>query len=226
MKYENIVPAVFLSRPNRFIANVEIDGIQQVCHVKNTGRCKELLTPGAQIFVQRCDLAARKTALDLIAVKKGGRIVNMDSQAPNKIFSEWVQNGGLFQNTALIKPEQTFGDSRLDFYLEGDGRKIWAEVKGVTLEERGIARFPDAPTQRGIKHLRELIKCVHAGFEACIVFIIQMDGVKYFEPNWATHAEFGETLREASAAGVRIIALDCAVCADTITAKDTVEVKI
>ena len=226
MEYENILPAVFLSRPNRFIARVLIDGEPQVCHVKNTGRCQELLIPNAEVFVQKCDNPARKTGFDLIAVKKDGRIVNIDSQAPNKIFGEWVKQGGLFKHATLIKPEQTFGASRFDFYLEGDGRRVWAEVKGVTLEENGICRFPDAPTERGVKHLRELIKCRQSGFEAYIAFIIQMEGAKYLEPNWKTHREFGLALDAAREAGVEILALDCTVTESSIFAKDFIEVRI
>lgn len=231
MTYENIHRAVFLDRPNRFIANIEINGRHAVCHVKNTGRCRELLVPGAQIMVQDAwgseasSKPARKTRYDLISVWKGDRLINMDSAAPNKVFAEWVRAGGLFQNVTLIRPECRFGSSRFDFYIETDDRRVFVEVKGVTLEEDGVARFPDAPTDRGVKHLRELISCHAAGYDAYAVFIIQMKGVRYMEPNWATHEAFGAAMQAAQRAGVNIIAVDCHVTEDSITAAEFVEVR-
>ena len=224
MTYDNISEAVFLDRPNRFIAHILLDGQTQVCHVKNTGRCRELLVPGAEIFVQRSANPARKTAYDLISVWKGGRLINMDAAAPNKVFGQWLSSGGPGFVPELIKPECVHGDSRFDFYFEHGGRKAFAEVKGVTLEENGIVRFPDAPTERGVKHLHGLMRCVQEGFEAWAVFIIQMKGVKYFEPNRATHPEFAEALCQAANGGVKLIALDCDVTKNSLTAGEYVEI--
>ena len=226
MKYESILPAVFLSRPNRFIARVLINGEEQICHVKNTGRCRELLIPGCTVYVQKCDSPTRKTAFDLIAVEKGARLINMDAAAPNKVFGEWAAGGGLGFVPTLFKPEQTYGNSRFDFYLEEGSRRIFAEIKGVTLEDDGVVRFPDAPTERGLKHLHELRRCLRDGYEAYAVFIIQMKGVKYFEPNRATHAAFADGLLAAQRSGVHILALDCRVTPDSITAADQVEVRL
>lgn len=226
MTYDNIHEAVFLDRPNRFIAHILLNGQTQVCHVKNTGRCKELLLPGAEIFVQHSANPARKTAYDLIAVRKGERLINMDAVAPNKVFGEWLSAGGPGYVPELIRPECVHGDSRFDFYFEHGGRKAFAEVKGVTLEENGVVRFPDAPTERGVKHLHGLIRCVQEGFEAYAVFIIQMKGVKYFEPNRATHPEFAEALIQAAQAGVKLIALDCDVEKDSLRAGDQVEIHL
>lgn len=231
MIYENIRQAVFIDRPNRFIANIEIDGRREVCHVKNTGRCRELLLPGTKVLVQdtglgypESKLPTRKTRYDLISVWKGERLINMDSAAPNKVFAEWVRSGGLMQKVTFMKPEYRFGNSRFDFYLEAEGKRILVEVKGVTLEDHGVVRFPDAPTERGVKHLRELISCLEAGYEAYIVFIIQMKGVHYFEPNGETHPEFAEALRDARRAGVHVLAVDCCVTENSISAADLVEV--
>lgn len=226
MTYDNIHEAIFLDRPNRFIAHILLDGQKQVCHVKNTGRCKELLLPGAEIFVQHSANPARKTAYDLIAVRKGDRLINMDAVAPNKVFGEWLSAGGPGYVPELIRPECIHGESRFDFYFEHGGRKAFAEVKGVTLEENGVVRFPDAPTERGVKHLHGLIRCVQEGFEAYAVFIIQMKGVKYFEPNRATHPEFAEALIQAARAGVKFIALDCDVEKDSLRAGDQVEIHL
>ena len=226
MTYDNIHEAVFLDRPNRFIAHILLNGQTQVCHVKNTGRCKELLLPGAEIFVQHSANPARKTAYDLIAVRKGERLINMDAVAPNKVFGEWLSAGGPGYVPELIRPECVHGDSRFDFYFEHGGRKAFAEVKGVTLEDDGVVRFPDAPTERGVKHLHGLIRCVQEGFEAYAVFIIQMKGVKYFEPNRATHPEFAEALIQAAQAGVKLIALDCDVEKDSLRAGDQVEIHL
>ncbi|MEG1540971.1 MAG: DNA/RNA nuclease SfsA, partial [Oscillospiraceae bacterium] len=226
LKYSNIRRAVFLDRPNRFIANILLEGEVQICHVKNTGRCRELLLPGAEIYVQDCPKPERKTKFDLISVRKDGRLINIDSNAPNRIFSEWVISSGLFKDLRLLRRECTHGDSRFDFYLEADRQSIFVEVKGVTLEENGVVRFPDAPTERGVKHLRGLINCVNEGLSAYIVFIIQMQDVKYFEPNIATQPEFAEALRDAKAAGVHILALDCKVTESGIYARNQVEVRL
>lgn len=226
MTYDNIFEAVFLDRPNRFIAHVLLDGEKQVCHVKNTGRCRELLVPGAAVYVQKAANPARKTAYDLIAVWKGGRLINMDAAAPNKVFAEWLSAGGPGFVPELIRPECVHGDSRFDFYFEHGGKRAFAEVKGVTLEEDGVVRFPDAPTERGVKHLRGLIRCVEEGFEAYAVFIIQMKGVKFFEPNRATHPEFAQALAQAARAGVKLIALDCFVTKDSLTAGEPVAIRL
>lgn len=226
MEYENMHEAVFLDRPNRFIANILIGGEPVVCHVKNTGRCRELLVPGAQLLVQKNESPKRRTAYDLISVWKGGRLINMDAAAPNAVFSEWLQGGGLGFVPELLRPETRHGDSRFDFYFERHGRACFAEVKGVTLEDNGVVRFPDAPTQRGVKHLRGLIQCVREGYEAYAAFIIQMKDVKYFEPNRATHPEFAEALKAAAEAGVKILALDCHVGRDSIIAGDPVEIRL
>ena len=224
MRYEKMEPAVFLERPNRFVAYVEQAGRREICRVRNTGRCRELLVPGAELYVQRSDNPARKTALDLIAVKKGSQWVNMDSQAPNKAAAEWLRQGGLGCREITIRPEYKYGDSRFDFFLEADGRKAFMEVKGVTLEEDGIARFPDAPTERGVKHIRELIRCLDAGYEAYVFFVIQMKGVRAFEPNDRTHPAFGEALREAAKKGVQILAYDCVVRPDEMSIDQRIEV--
>lgn len=226
MIYDNIKPGTFIDRPNRFIANIEIDGQVEVCHVKNTGRCRELLTHRAPVIVQEIDSPKRKTRYDLIAVYKGKRLINVDSSAPNEVLAEWLQKGGLFQNTTLVKREQQFGDSRFDFYVEGDGSRAFIEVKGVTLEDQGVVRFPDAPTQRGVKHLKDLVLCVKEGFQAYVVFIVQMKDVLYLEPNWTTHPAFGEALREAADHGVKVLALDCDVTESSITAGKSVQVSI
>lgn len=225
MIYENILPARFVSRPNRFIAHILVDGTPQIAHVKNTGRCRELLIPGAEIFVQHCPAASRKTAYDLITVRKGGRLVNMDSTAPNRLFAEWARAGGV-PDLTLLRPEVRRGSSRFDFYLEAAGRPTFVEVKGVTLEEDGIVRFPDAPTERGVRHLRELADCVRQGLDAWAVFIVQMSGVRHLEPNRKTHPEFADALADAHAAGVRLLALDCLVTEDTVTANAPVEIRL
>ena len=216
MKYERIEMGRFLERPNRFIAYVEILGKRETVHVKNTGRCAELLVPGATVYVQKSDNPERKTQWDLISVEKGERVVNMDSQIPNKVVEEWIRNGNLFPDATLIKPETTFGNSRFDLYIETDERKIFMEIKGVTLEDNGVVRFPDAPTERGVKHVEELTWAVKAGYEAYILFVIQMKDVTYFAPNMKMHAAFGEALRKASKAGVNVLAYECQVEKDSI----------
>ena len=226
MKYKKVVKGKFLSRPNRFIAHVEIDGRVEICHVKNTGRCRELLVPGATVYLEQSDNPARSTKYDLIAVEKGTTLINMDSQAPNKVIYEWIKTGGLFQNITLFKPEAIYGDSRFDLYLEAGGEKIFAEVKGVTLENEGVAMFPDAPTERGVKHITELVKAVGSGYKAYVFFVIQMDECSYFTPNTATHPQFATALKAAAEQGVNIIALTCHVEPDSLVIKDCVEVKL
>ncbi len=226
MQYDNLVPAVFHGRPNRFIANIEIDGLLQIAHVKNTGRCREILTPGARIWVRENSDPHRKTRYDVIAAQKGGRIINIDASAPNAAVKEWLPESGLFRQISLIRPETTFGNSRFDFYIEGDGRKMFMEVKGATLEERGVVRFPDAPTERGLKHIKELETSLASGFEACVLFVIQMKGVEYFEPNRATHEAFADALYQAHRAGVRVLARDCRITPDSLEIADPVPVRL
>ncbi len=217
MNYENIVEARFIDRPNRFIAHVELEGEPVVCHVKNTGRCRELLVPGAKVLLQGSVNPKRKTAYDLVAVWKGERLINMDAAAPNAVFGQWLREGGLGFVPELIKPEYTHGDSRFDFYFETQGRPCLAEVKGVTLEEDGVVRFPDAPTLRGVKHLFGLQAALAEGFCCYAVFIIQMRHVERFEPAWDKHRDFGLALAEASGAGVEVLALDCDVSPQTLS---------
>lgn len=226
MKYDNILPAKFISRPNRFIAEIEVEGKCEISHVKNTGRCKELLTPGARVYVQRLDNLSRKTKYDLISVYKGQELINMDSQAPNKVFGEWVSEGGFINNLSLIKPECKYKNSRFDFYIEADRRKIFVEIKGVTLEENGVVMFPDAPTERGVKHIRELCECIEDGYEAYIFFIIQMKNCSYFTPNRITHPELADALLEAKKKGVNINALNCIVKPDELKVERFVEIRL
>lgn len=212
MKYTNIYPAVFIYRPNRFIAIVDIDGARCECHVKNTGRCRELLLPGTHIFVSKSSNPKRRTQYDLISVFKGERLINIDSQAPNKVVHEWLRTHTLLGETVkYIKPEYTFGKSRIDFYIETQSHKYLMEVKGVTLEKDNIAMFPDAPTERGVKHLQELIFARECGLKSIALFAIQLTGTKKFMPNWETHREFAEKLIEASSKGVDLIAMECEV---------------
>lgn len=216
MQYANIRPAVFLSRPNRFIARVELDGREETVHVKNTGRCKELLLPGRTVWLEEGANPNRKTRYDLIAVDKDGLLVNMDAQAPNKVFAEWAQAGHFVPGLTLLRPETTWGKSRFDFYWEAGNHRGFVEVKGCTLEDDGFCRFPDAPTQRGVKHLQELAACMEDGYEAAVCFVIQMEGMTSFSPNDATHPAFGDALRAAHAAGVRVLALGCHVEPDRL----------
>lgn len=226
MKYDNIQKAVFLDRPNRFIARIRLDGAPETCHVKNTGRCRELLVPGAEIYVQRVQNPARKTAFDLIAVRKGERLINMDAAAPNAVFPEWAKDAGVFGQIALLRPETVHGDSRFDFYLESDLGPAFVEVKGVTLEENGVVRFPDAPTERGVKHLKGLAECVREGFHAHAVFVVQMADVRWFEPNRETHPAFADALLAAREAGVQLHAFSCRVTEDSITPLTPVKIKL
>lgn len=225
MKYGKMVPGIFRFRPNRFVAHVEIDGKMEIVHVKNTGRCRELLPSGAEVFCSVSDNPSRKTKYDLITVKKGDYLINMDSQAPNTAAKEWLLAGGLGA-LDLLRPESKYGDSRFDFYLEKDGKGMYLEVKGVTLEDDGVCRFPDAPTDRGAKHLRELIRAKEEGFDAGVLFVIQMKPVKYLEPNDKTDPAFGKALREAHAAGVKVMAVDCIVTEDSMVIGDEVEVRL
>lgn len=224
-RYANMVPGIFLSRPNRFIAHVEIGGVEQVVHVKNTGRCRELLVPGALVYCQHCESAARKTQYDLIAVKKGERFINMDSQAPNAAAREWLSSGGLGK-VENLRAETVHGDSRFDFSFTLDGKPCFLEVKGVTLEENGICAFPDAPTERGAKHLRGLAEAARQGYGAYVLFVIQMENVKFLHPNDRTDPAFGAALREAAAQGVRILARACRVSEDTMEISGSVPVHL
>lgn len=225
MTYNNIYPGVFLERPNRFIARVEMGGSVQTVHVKNTGRCRELLVPGCQVWCQKSDNPARKTQFDLIAVEKNERMINMDSQAPNAAAKEWLQNGGLGQIENL-RAETVHGDSRFDFSFTKDGRPCFLEVKGVTLETDGVCAFPDAPTERGTKHLRGLIRAAEEGYGAYVLFVIQMADVQYLHPNDVTDPAFGYALREAADAGVTVLAMDCDVTPDSMTVRRPVPVKL
>ena len=224
MKYERISKGTFLERPNRFIAYAELAGKTEVIHVKNTGRCAELLIPGASIYVQESDNPARKTKWDLIGVEKGSRMINMDSQVPNLVVKEWIESGHLTSDIRMVRPETAYGKSRFDLYVETGSSRIFIEVKGVTLEEEGVVRFPDAPSDRAVKHLQELEKAVREGYEAYVFFVIQMKGVRYFTPNMDTHPAFCEALKSAKAAGVNILAYDCRVSGDQIEIADPVPV--
>lgn len=216
MKYNNIAKGTFIERPNRFIAYVEIDGRQEKVHVKNTGRCRELLQKGVTVYLEKSDNPERKTAYDLVAVEKGGLLVNMDSAAPNQAAGEWLASGGLLAPVKRIKPECTYGNSRFDFYVESDAVKMWLEVKGVTLETQGTALFPDAPSLRALKHVEELIQARENGYEAGILFVVQMEGIRRFMPNWETQPAFAQALEKAQAAGVGIYARGCHVTRDSM----------
>lgn len=225
MNYENMVAGTFICRPNRFIAHIEIGGEMQICHVKNTGRCRELLAPGTQVWCQEFDSPTRKTKFDLIAVQKGSRLINMDSQAPNKAAHEWLASGGL-GTIENLRAESFHGDSRFDFSFTKDGKPCLLEVKGVTLEYDGVCAFPDAPTARGVKHLQGLTRAAQAGMGAYVLFVIQMADVKYLHPNDATDPAFGEALRQAANAGVKLLAMDCAVTPDTMTLRQPVLIRL
>lgn len=224
MRYERIEKAVFLERPNRFIAYTELNGRKETVHVKNTGRCAELLVPGASVYIQRSANPDRKTKWDLISVEKGERMINMDSQIPNRLVEEWIRGGHLFRDVTLVRPETTYGNSRFDLYVEAEGKRIFIEVKGVTLEENGVCRFPDAPSERAVKHLEELILAKQEGYETYVFFVIQMKDVRYFTPNTDTHPAFAESLRRAAAAGVHILAYDCTVSPDSIEIDSPVDI--
>ena len=226
MKYKNIIKAKFVSRPNRFIAYVDIDGKQEIAHVKNTGRCKELLIPKATVYLSESDNPERKTKYDLITVKKNSFLINMDSQAPNAAVEEWLKKGNLFSKKASIKREYSYNKSRFDFYVEDGKRKAFIEVKGVTLEKDNIAYFPDAPTERGIKHIQELEASLNEGYEAIILFVIQMEKVNKFKPNDETHRAFGDALRKASKAGVKVLAMNCLITPDSMVINKPVKVEL
>lgn len=248
MRYSHIVPATFLSRPNRFIAQVELEGEEVAVHVKNTGRCKELLVPGTTVYLEKAANSARKTPYDIVTVDKGGRLINMDAQAPNKLFQEWALAGSFMPGLTLLRPETTWGNSRFDFYWEAEGgpsgkpapadetvrggildallRRGFVEVKGCTLEEENWTFFPDAPTERGVKHLEELLLAKEQGYEATLCVVIQMAGVDGFSPNDRTHPAFGEALRKAAAGGVEILAYECDVKPDEICITTKIPVKL
>ncbi len=233
MNYKKIVKGIFLDRPNRFIANVLIDGKKEKVHVKNTGRCKELLTQGATVFLEDFDenLGNRKFRYSMVAVLKGELLINMDSYAPNIVIKEALFDKSLLlpnmQDLCIIKPEAAFGESRLDFYVEDKIKnKGFVEVKGVTLEEDGVVSFPDAPTLRGVRHLNELIKLTEDGYNAYVIFVVQMEKAKYFTPNDQCHKEFAEALRKAQQSGVNIMALSCNVTEDSLTLKDKIPIKL
>lgn len=223
MKYNRVIQGTFIDRPNRFIAYCEIDGIVEKCHVKNTGRCRELLVPGCRVVLSVAGNPDRKTPYDLVAVWKGRRLINMDSQAPNAVVKESI--GKILGKCDRVVPEHTFGDSRFDFYAEQGGKRIILEVKGVTLEDDGVVLFPDAPTERGLKHVRELTSLVSEGFDCWICFLVQMGDVKYMSPNYATHMEFGKALEGAEAAGVHVVAYACDVEEGGLTLSHEVPVR-
>ena len=224
MYYPNMVPGIFRSRPNRFIARVEIGGQEETVHVKNTGRCRELLVPGCQVWCQKSDHPARKTKYDLITVRKGDRLINMDSQAPNRAAGEWLRAGGL-GNVEEIRAETTHGDSRFDFSFLREGKRCFLEVKGVTLETEGVCAFPDAPTERGAKHLRGLTEAAREGYGAYVLFVIQMENVTYLHPNDITDPRFGQALREAAENGVQVLAMDCRVTENEMHIRNPVAVR-
>ena len=226
IRYEKMKQGVFLSRPNRFVAHVRLDGQEEICHVKNTGRCRELLLPGAEVWCQHHDDPGRKTAWSLITVRKGERLVNLDSQVPNKLALDYVKQGGLGFAPQMVKPEQTYGNSRFDLYYEAGERRGFVEVKGVTLEDGGVARFPDAPTQRGRKHLLELQAAVEAGFDAWVLFVIQMADIRRFEPNWPRDPDFSEALCRAAEHGVQVRAVECLVTEDSLAITKEVPVAL
>ncbi len=221
MKYSNIIKAKFISRPNRFIAHAELNGETVVCHVKNTGRCKELLQSGCEVYLTESDNPARKTKYDLVAVNKNGELFNIDSYAPNIAAGEYLKQKYPF---AKIYPERKFGNSRFDFYIENGDEKIIVEVKGVTLEKNGVALFPDAPTERGVKHIKELTELAGKGYRTQILFVIQTENVNCVSPNDETHKEFGDALRFAQQNGVTVTAVNCTVTPDSMEIKDKIDV--
>jgi len=228
MIYNNIHEGIFKARPNRFIAEVLINGQIERCHVKNTGRCAEILLLDAKVYVNQSGNPNRSTKYDLVAAYKDGRLINIDSQAPNKVFREHLEMGRFIEGVTLIKPEYKHGGSRFDFYIETNNRKILIEVKGVTLEHDGVVLFPDAPTQRGVKHLRHLIQATREGYEAYVVFVVQMsgEGISHFTPHYAMHQEFGDVLAEAQSAGVNIVAFDCIVTPGSLTINNPMELRL
>jgi len=226
MIYNDIHKGVFINRPNRFIAEVEINGKVEICHVKNTGRCRELLIPGAMVYVNYADNPKRSTAYDLVAVYKNDVLVNIDSYASNLAFGEYLRQGKFLDDVTYVKAEAKYGGSRFDFYAETAVSKAFIEVKGVTLEENGVAMFPDAPTERGVKHLNELAVCIADGYDAYAVFVIQMKGVSHFTPNFKTHQAFGDTLAKVADAGVNVLAFDCVVKPDEMVIGSPIPIKL
>ncbi len=226
MKYYNIKNATFLSRPNRFIAICEVDGKEEICHIKNTGRCRELLINGASVYLEESKNPKRKTKLDLVAVEKGKLLINVDSYAPNIVFGEFLKDGGLFSDITFIRPETKYKNSRFDFYIEYADKKAFIEVKGVTLEENGVLLFPDAPTERGVKHIFELCEAKSEGYDAYIVFVVQMKNAKYFTPNRKTQPAFADALIYAKEYGVNVLAYTCNVTHDSISIKNELTIKI
>lgn len=224
MIYNNIFKGIFLERPNRFIAICKIDGKEEICHVKNTGRCRELLVKGATVYLEKSSNPNRKTQYDLVSVQKNDKLINMDSQIPNYVVTESLDK--IFNDITLIKQEYKYGNSRFDIYVETKTDKIFVEVKGVTLEDNGVVRFPDAPTERGIKHLKELQKAIKDGYRACVVFLVQMQDVKYFEPNYKTHPEFADELSTAIENGVEVYAYDSYVTPNEIKINNKVQIKM
>ncbi|MEA4977910.1 MAG: DNA/RNA nuclease SfsA [Methanomassiliicoccaceae archaeon] len=226
MIYPDTVSATFIERPNRFIAKVELDGEEVICHVKNTGRCREILVPGTKVILAHSDDSKRKTSYDLISAYKGDVLINIDSQAPNAVYAEAISLGRIYNGPTLVKREARHGDSRFDFYIEDNGRKIFAEVKGVTLEDNGKVLFPDAPTERGVKHLRGLAHCVSEGYSASSVFVVQMSEADYFVPNYEMHEEFGIALEEAVSAGVEVTAYTCEVSENSLHLAHRIPIKL
>lgn len=224
MKYKNIVKGNFIKRLNRFVAICEIDGEQISCHVKNTGRCGEILIEGVECYLEKSNNPDRKYAYSLITVRKGKRLINIDSQAPNKAAGEFILKGGLGTDIENLKSEKTYGNSRFDFYFESKGKKAFLEVKGVTLERDGRVFFPDAPTQRGAKHLNELCRCIDEGYEAYVLFVVQMKNIKSFSPNDETDPLFSQALRSAADKGVNILAFDCFVTENEMIIEDEIPV--
>ena len=216
VRYGNTVRGTFVSRPNRFIAKVLVEGKEETVHVKNTGRCREILVPGTQVVLEDSCNPTRKTRYDLIAAYKGGNLINIDSQSPNKAFGEFITESGIFGGTPAVHPEYSHGDSRFDFYIESEGRRIFVEVKGVTREFDGVCMFPDAPTERGLKHLRGLERCVEEGYEAYLALVVQMKGMHVFVPDYETHPEFGREMERAEEMGVGILVYDCVVTEDSM----------
>jgi sugar fermentation stimulation protein len=231
MHYQHLTPAIFQERPNRFIARVKLNGKLVTCHVKNTGRCRELLVPGATVYCEYCPKSERKTAYDLVAVEKQRSglpplLINMDAQAPNVVAREWLEQKILFPDLRYLKPECKYGDSRFDFYVETAHTKFFLEVKGVTLEENGVVLFPDAPTERGVKHLHELTRCLKDGYAAYVLFVVQLAQAAYFTPNDATQPAFGAALRQAKQAGVHILAYTCTVTPATLALAKPLPIKL
>lgn len=231
MNYKTVIKAEFIERPNRFVAYCKVNETIEKVHVKNTGRCRELLIPNCTVYLEESDNLNRKTKYSLIAVQKGDRLINMDSQVPNKVVYEALTNKtiilpNLDEEITFIKPEKTYKNSRFDIYLETENKKAFVEIKGVTLEEEGIVLFPDAKTERGVKHIKELIEAKKEGYYTYVIFVVQMKDVKYFTPNVKMHKELGDVLKKAQSKGVNILSYDCEVTPDSIKIKDEVNVKL